>query len=228
MVHLEKIVEMGITNFTFIGEAGSGKSEIAINFAIYLRKKTGKNIEFFDLDMTKPLFRSRTFEDYMKSMGIMVRYQEQFMDAPSLVGGVRPAMKKKDTICIMDVGGDYIGARSIGGYATLLNQEDTMIYYVLNGYRPWSLDMERIDTTFGQIMGVSHINGDQVHLINNPNIGSGTTIEEFLLGKEKMERMVSPYKTMDFSCIRKDIYEQLEQQENVFPLDLHINLEAIS
>jgi len=41
-------------NFVFLGEAGSGKSEIAISFAKALAKAGDKPVHFFDLDMTKP------------------------------------------------------------------------------------------------------------------------------------------------------------------------------
>ncbi len=56
-------------NYFFVGEAGSGKSEIAINYAIELNKNTDKTVHFFDLDMTKPLFRSRELEDTLKAEG---------------------------------------------------------------------------------------------------------------------------------------------------------------
>lgn len=46
-------------NFVFIGEAGSGKSEIVLNIAHKLAEQTGKKVELFDLDQTKPLYRSR-------------------------------------------------------------------------------------------------------------------------------------------------------------------------
>ena len=39
-------------NFVFLGEAGSGKSEIAINFALSLHQQGGKEVHLFDLDMT--------------------------------------------------------------------------------------------------------------------------------------------------------------------------------
>ena len=47
------------SNFVFFGEAGCGKSEIAVNLALALAAKGDRPVRFFDLDMTKPLFRSR-------------------------------------------------------------------------------------------------------------------------------------------------------------------------
>ena len=48
----------GICNYVLLGEAGCGKSELAINLARRLLD-TGKPVDLFDLDMTKPLFRTR-------------------------------------------------------------------------------------------------------------------------------------------------------------------------
>lgn len=72
----------------------------------------------------------------------------------------------------MDVGGDHIGARAIGGYAPKLNKDNTIVYYVLNAYRPWSNDIDHIDGTLGQILGVSHIQLGKLHMVNNRTMES--------------------------------------------------------
>ena len=89
----------------------------------------------------------------MEKMGITVHYEEQFADAPTAVGGVRTCLRDQDKYVVMDVGGDYIGARLIGAYAPGLNAENTMVYYVLNAFRPWSDHIEHIDRTLGDILG---------------------------------------------------------------------------
>lgn len=61
-------------------EAGSGKSEISINFAKWLVQLQDKPVHFFDMDMTKPLFRSRDVEVQMEEMGIICHHEKQFMD----------------------------------------------------------------------------------------------------------------------------------------------------
>lgn len=104
----------GIHNFVFIGEAGCGKSEIAINIALMLSANGEKPVHFYDLDMTKPLFRSRDQAKFLEDNGIHVHFEEQFMDAPTLAGGVNRLLRDESVYTILDVGGDYIGARSIG------------------------------------------------------------------------------------------------------------------
>lgn len=227
MTNFNNLIPRNGKNFIFLGEAGSGKSEISINFAVNLAKISDKKVHFFDMDMTKPLFRSRDLRDKLVSHGVEFHYQEQFMDAPTLVGGVNSLLKNKDEIVIMDVGGNYIGARSIGGFAPLLNKEETVVYFVLNSMRPWSYDIENIDLTLGQILGVSHINLSQVKLIDNPNVGVTTTADEYLEGSDKMIQMVTSFMPIEFSCVREDLYDAVIKKAKLplVPLNIYLTYE---
>ena len=204
---MERILELlkGRKNFAFVGEAGSGKSELAISFARELAARQEKPVHFFDMDMTKPLFRSRDAAAVLESAGIIVHFMEQFMDAPTLVGGVNPLLRDENAVVIMDVGGDYIGARSIGGFAPRLNRPDAAVLYIINSYRPWSDTIDHIDETLGKILGVSHIRLEQLFLVSNPNNGGDTTLEEVLTGHRKTVEMVSPYLPVSFACVRREL-----------------------
>lgn len=217
------------TNFIFIGEAGSGKSEIAINFTKYLSNLNKKECHLFDMDMTKPLFRSRDLNIEIEEMGIKFHYEEQFMDAPTLVGGVNRFLRDDNSYAVMDVGGDYIGARSIGGFAPQLNKENTVVYYVLNAYRPWSYSMENIDKTLGEILGVSHINLNQLRFISNPNLGQTTTVSDVIDGNQRMLEIVSSYVQFDFMCVKEELYEEVQKQVDtpVMPIKLYLTYSDI-
>jgi hypothetical protein len=214
-------------NFVFIGEAGSGKSEVALNFALRLAKTEALHVHFFDMDMTKPLFRSRDAKNALERGSVVFHCQEQFMDAPTLVGGVRAALLDDARRVVMDVGGDYLGARSLGGFAPLINRANTRVYCVLNAFRPWSRDVEHIDETLGKILGASHIDMSNVHFINNPNLGPATTKKEFLSGLEQMGQMLSPHAQIDFACARAQVCKELEATKTaidtpLLPLELYI------
>lgn len=211
-------------NFIFVGEAGSGKSEISLNFAKWLQDLGERPVHFFDMDMTKPLFRSRDVVEEIEAMGITFHYEEQFMDAPTQVGGVNQLLKDDSCYVVMDVGGDYIGARSIGGYAPRVNKLDTIVYYVLNAYRPWSYDIDHIDETLGKILGVSHIDIGKLHMVNNPNNGITTTKKEFLEGCRKMSEMVNPYIAVDFACVQESLYEEVQEYSEVPLMPIHLYL----
>lgn len=224
MWFIDQQLQAGKRNFIFLGEAGSGKSEIAVNFARYLLQKKEKPVHFFDMDMTKPLFRSRDRCEELSREGICFHYEEQFMDAPTLVGGVQRALKDLDCYAVMDVGGDHIGARAIGGFISGIRSRQTLVYYVLNPYRPWSYDLEHVDGTLGMIQEASHIPIQNIHMINNPNIGITTTLEEVEKGARKMEEMISPYKSIDFLCVREEHYKDARERfgELVMPLHLYL------
>lgn len=218
------------TNFVFLGEAGSGKSEIAINFARYLAELGDKPVHFFDLDMTKPLFRSRDVVTDIEAMGVTFHHEEQFYDAPVAVGGVNLLLKDDASYVVMDVGGDHIGARAIGGYAPKVNKDNTLVYYVLNAFRPWSTDIERIDGTLSAILGVSHVQLGQLHMINNPNNGISTTQSEVIEGCRRMKDMVSPYMAVELACVKEDLYEAVKEEipGKLMPIKLYLTYEWLT
>ncbi len=224
MESIKKLINSGNKNFVFVGEAGSGKSEISINFAQFLNQMSDKQVHFFDLDMTKPLFRSRDICEKIGTDGIVVHFQEQFMDAPTLVGGVRKLLKDENAYVIMDVGGDHIGARAIGGFAKEINKDNTVVYYVLNAFRPWSYDIDHIDKTLISILGASHVQLEKLRLINNPNVGFDTTPEEFVQGCEIMENIVNPYMPIDLACVRESVYNSVRDEVKVEVMPLHLYL----
>ena len=212
-------------NFVFVGEAGSGKSELAINFARRLVTMTDKPVHFFDLDMTKPLFRSRDAAASLEESGVIVHFMEQFMDAPTLAGGVNPLLRDENALVIMDVGGDHIGARSIGGFAPRLNRPDAAVFYLINPYRPWSDTIDHIDETLGKILGVSHIQLTQLTLVSNPNNGSAsTTAQEVIDGHRETVKMVGEYIPISFCCVREELADEVAAQIDVPVFPLHLEL----
>ena len=210
-------------NFIFLGEAGCGKSEIAVNLAFQLAHRGDKAVHFFDLDMTKPLFRSREMAQPLTERGIEVHFEEQFMDAPTTVGGPDLILRREDCCAVLDVGGDYIGARSIGQYAALLRRPSTAVFYVMNPFRPWSDTIERIDIVLSDILTVSHLSLEELHLIGNPNLGDGTTPENFMEGYKMLNETVAPYKTLDFYCAESSVAQVVagEISEPVMGLELY-------
>jgi hypothetical protein len=212
------------SNFIFVGEAGSGKSEIAINFAKYLVDLNEKPVHFFDMDMTKPLFRSRDVKANIESMGIIFHHQEQFYDAPTIVGGVNLLLKDDSCYVVMDVGGNDIGARAIGGFAPKVNKDNTTVYYVLNAYRPWSGELNHIDGTLSSILKISHISLEKVNIISNPNNGISTTAEEVLEGNSKIVKMIEELKHIEFTCVNDDLYDEVKVKTDITLMPIHLYL----
>ena len=214
-----------IKNFVFVGGTGSGKSEIAINFAKYLKCLGEKQVCFFDMDMTKPIFRSRDAAHEIEAMDIEFYYEDQFYDTPVLVGGVLAELKNEKRYVVLDVGGDYTGVRSIGAYATELNAPYTSVFYVVNSFRPWSADIEQIDNTLRMILGCSNIRVENIHIIGNPNVGALTTVQEFVDGIRQIQNLIHPYKEVEWACVREELYKDIKKYSIRLPvLPLHLYL----
>lgn len=211
-------------NFVFLGEAGSGKSEIAVNVACMLGKKVphGRKVHFFDLDQTKPLFRSRDVRGQLEKEQVTVHFDRQFLDAPTLVGGVAEHLRDERHVVILDVGGNHIGARMIGRFSELLNQENTVACFVINPYRPWSKDLRSIDQTLSSILQVSHI--EKVEIISNPNLGADTSEEEVLAGHRRVMDLISEKMPVSCLCVRRELYEKVRRKigVSVMPMDLRM------
>ena len=60
----------------FLGEAGCGKSELAVQWALTAAER-GRDVHFFDLDQTKPLLRSRDAAALLEGAGVTVHFEQQ-------------------------------------------------------------------------------------------------------------------------------------------------------
>ena len=174
-------------SFVFLGEAGSGKSEIAISFARALAQADPRPVHFFDLDMTKPLFRSRDAGKELERTGVTVHYQEQFMDAPTLVGGVMPTLRDENRLAVLDVGGDPSGARVLARYRARILKEDYQLLYVVNARRP---EVRTAERSVEYLRGIEAVTGLRcTGLVNNTHLCGETTAEDIRQGAALAEEV---------------------------------------
>ncbi len=208
-------------NYIFLGEAGCGKSELAINFACLI-KKSGKDVHLFDLDQTKPLFRSRDQKDVILQEGVQFHYEEQYYDAPTLVSGLAEHLNDADAYCVLDVGGNDTGSRVIGGFSALVNSSETVGYFVINPYRPWSKSQESILETMQSVLTASQLNS--VCAICNPNYGYTTTAKAAQAGIQKTIERLNGRLPIEFVSVQESIAEEVSRESPypVFPLRLFL------
>ena len=209
------------SNSIFLGEAGCGKSELAVHLALELASQ-GREVHFFDLDQTKPLMRSRDAEGLLEKAGVTVHFQQQYADAPTQVGGLIPLLLDEKKAVILDVGGNDTGAKLIGGYAHLLKAAD--VWFVVNPYRPWSATTEHIDGTLSAILRASRLKMPRFLL--NPNLGGGTTLEEYLFGIKLGLELLSPYVAVEAAAVPAPLYEQAKAETALplIPITSHISV----
>lgn len=174
--------------FVFLGESGSGKSELAINLALALSKVSKRKIHFFDMDQSKPLYRSRDLREVMEEKNIEFHAGEQYLDSPLVPHGIESIMREKEDLVIFDIGGNSIGATNIGQYADYFNQEETNVFFVMNYYRAFSKTEKHVRETIQQVLQFARI--EKVEFISNPNFGRSTSGEDIVYGHKAMCKML--------------------------------------
>lgn len=182
--------EKQIQNWVLIGESGCGKTELAIHIAKAKRKETKKRVTLIDLDQTKGMFRSRDFAKALQEEGVEVIAGAHFMDMPVIPHGVGRRLLEEDAINILDVGGNEIGAVSLGQFSEELYTDNTKILYCINPYRNFSGTTENIKMLMEGIQRASRTK--QMRIVCNPNVGQGTTAQEILEGYTRVRELLLP------------------------------------
>jgi hypothetical protein len=124
----------------FVGNYGSGKSEIAVNYALHLAEQE-ETVRIIDLDVVNPYFRCREAVDVLEARGIEVVMPKdglQWADLPVVLPRVRGALADPQGCLILDVGGDDVGARVLASLADLLRNREHALLQVLNSRRPFT------------------------------------------------------------------------------------------
>ena len=209
-------------NFVFIGEAGSGKSEIVLNIAHMLAEQTGKQVDLFDLDQTKPLYRSR---DMLTSKVLRLGYaiaKKPFFSCIS-----QNLIVPLPGYTLLDIGGGHQAAKFAGSYSDLLSKEDSVPVYIVNPYRPWTRSIEGVDGTMVHIL--NSIRLDHIYILGNPNLGKTTTEDEFIHGLEKIDDLFEGVTVVNSACVRKEIYDAVKERtdKTLIPIDLYLTYEWI-
>jgi hypothetical protein len=161
----------------FVGAFGSGKTEIALNYAQMLAAQK-KMVAIVDLDIVSPYFRSRDVLEKLMARGIEVIAPAGELaqaDLPIIVPRTQGALDDPDLHVVVDVGGDDIGATALGRFSEQLGLLPHELLFVINTCRPFTQDALGIKKMLAMIEGATHLR--VTGLVANPNLGSETTPE---------------------------------------------------
>ena len=103
----------------FAGHYGSGKTNLAVNYAL-MRRLEGNKVTIADLDIVNPYFRTKDSKAELVSAGIRVIssiYANSNLDIPALPKEIYGCIENKDFLAVLDIGGDDRGAYALGRYA---------------------------------------------------------------------------------------------------------------
>lgn len=126
-----------------VGNYGSGKTEVAVNLAIRLRRQ--QPVSIADLDIVNPYFRCREARGEMESLDIRVINPEGdyvAADLPIILPEIRGVIQRGEGTLILDVGGDDVGARVLGSLADVFADRPYEMLQVLNAKRPFTETVE--------------------------------------------------------------------------------------
>ena len=209
------------------GHYGSGKTEIAINMALKLRKEH-ENVVICDMDIVNPYFRTNDIRKFLEDKGITViasDYASTNIDLPLLPGDILSVFTDKSVHAVLDLGGDDDGAVALGKYHAYLKDEDYDMFFVLNALRPDTSSIEDIKILSEniQIMSRAKITG----LINNTNLSylseAKHLLESLDFADEAAKALGVP---LAYTAGTKEILASLPQKLKIkaFCLDLFMKL----
>ena len=207
----------------FCGHYGSGKTNIALNYALQMRQDGGA-VTVADLDIVNPYFRTKDSRAELDAAGIRLicsDYANTNLDIPALPPDLYSITDDKSHRVVLDIGGDDRGALVLGRIAPAILAEDSYeMLLVINRYRPLTPDgastlevMREIETA-----GKIRFTG----LVNNSNLGEATDAETVLTSLDyakEVSRLTGLPVVM--TAVKKDLYPALKGKiENLLPLTL--------
>ncbi len=173
----------------FTGHYGSGKTEIAVNYAIKLSRQSSKTA-IVDSDIVNPYFRTADAKDILEQNNIKVvlpLYANTNVDIPALPPEIYTLFRDKEYKVVFDVGGDDLGAKVVSRYNVEIVKEQYEMFYVVNTKRPMTDTEEKIEEMIFEIETSARLK--ITGIINNTNLLEGTTAEDIIEGHKLIEKV---------------------------------------
>lgn len=207
----------------FAGHYGSGKTNIAVNYAFSL-KNDGKSVVIADLDIVNPYFRTKDSERELGEAGIKLissEFASSNVDLPALPQEIYSVVDNRTDYAVMDIGGDDRGAYALGRYAdSIVKENNYEMLMVINMYRPLTRDVQSTLEVMSEIEQACGMRFTAV--VNNSNIGEETTAQDVLDSLGYANDVASATGLpLKMTTVKADLYNQLSDRvDNLFPLTL--------
>jgi len=206
----------------FAGHYGSGKTNIAVNYALLLRQ-SHKKVMIADLDIVNPYFRTKDSEQTLRKFGIKLissDYANSNLDVPAVPGEINAIFDDLESYAVIDVGGDDRGACALGRYFEKLHTNDVAAFFVINMYRPLSREAGATIEIMREIEFAGRIKFTGI--INNSNLGIDTTASDIInslpYAEEVSQKTQLP---VVMTSVKRNLAVGLETySNNLFPIDL--------
>ena len=207
----------------FAGHYGSGKTNIAVNYALKLAGE-GKAVCIADLDIVNPYFRTKDSAAVLERAGVQLispQFANSNVDLPALPAEAYRLVTDRSIHGIMDIGGDDRGAYALGRYVPAIKEEnDYRMIFVANACRPLTRTPEEAMEVMAEIEAACGLKFTD--LVNNTNLGTETTPETVLASADYMARLSELSGLPIFATTAETaVAEALAGRiENIIPLQL--------
>ncbi len=207
----------------FAGHYGSGKTNIAVNYALQL-KKQGKDVIIADMDIVNPYFRTKDSIDVLENAGIELispEFANSNVDLPALPQEMYRIVQERSKSAVLDIGGDDRGAYALGRYTPfILEENDFEMVFVANFYRPLTATPEEALEVMHEVEVAAGL--PFTAMVNNSNVGWETTAEDVLATADKVEALskLSGLPVLFTAAESKMAPMLATKTENVLPLTL--------
>ena len=168
----------------FMGELGSGKTEVALNYAQRVAD-SGRPVALVDLDVVNPYFRVLDQRVRLERAGLrVIAPPDRFAasDVPVIPEESVAVFQDPQWWGIFDVGGGPAGARALGRFAALFGEyaDQYAGWIVVNARRPTTQTEDNIAAMIRQIEASSSL--PATGLISNTHLRDETSPDHVLAG----------------------------------------------
>ena len=174
----------------FAGHYGSGKTNIAVNYALALAAEE-KKVCIADLDIVNPYFRTKDSAKELAAAGVDLispQFANSNVDLPALPAEAYRLVTDRSSYAIMDIGGDDRGAYALGRYVpAILEENNYRMVFVANCYRPLTATPEEAMEVMREIEAACGLRFTDI--VNNSNLGNETTPETLLRSQDYIARL---------------------------------------
>lgn len=172
----------------FTGHYGSGKTEVAINYAME-KAQLGYKTAICDLDIVNPYFRTKDAKEQMQAANITVicpQFANTNLDLPALPSQINALFDQDFDYVIFDVGGDADGAIALGAYCHKISSIGYELAVVANLKRPLTETCAELVDMVHSIQSASRLKAS--YFINNTNLSYETTPDTLLWHYNELEK----------------------------------------